>query len=414
MSGKLIVKLAWRNLWRNRRRTLITLASIALGLAFALAFKSLGEGLNRQAIEQATRMAMGHLSIEHPGYRDDPSVARRVASVAAVERAASAIKGIERLRPQILAQGTVSTAAGSVGAGLMGIDLERERNLSPFATHIIEGRFLERSDTRGVLLGTGLASRFKLAVGKKLVFTASNARGELGSELLRVVGVFRMDIDEVDGFVLLVPLRTARRITGLGRDQATLVGVLLASPDEQEQIRNRLAGSLQGQPVRVRTWQQTLPELAGGVAINKSSKAMLADIILLLVAFTILNTILMSVVERGREFAVVLALGTDGRMVRLQVLAEAALLAAMGCAAGLLLGGGGSLWAGAVGLDISAFFPGDVSAGKTDLDLVVYPRLTLDNAIGTSLFVFLLTLAAAIYPVFRSARIRVADTLRAR
>ena len=110
-----------------------------------------------------------------------------------------------------------------------------------------------------------------------------------------------------------------------------------------------------------------MPELAGAVTVNQGSKAMLANIILLLVAFTILNTVLMSVVERGREFAMLLALGTDARIVRLQILTEVTLLATMGCAAGMLLGAAGSLWAGTNGVDISAFFPGDVSAGKTSV-----------------------------------------------
>ncbi len=414
MSGNLVLKLAWRNLWRNRRRTFITLASIAFGLTIAIDFKSLGAGMDSKSIEQATKMTTGHLSVEHPRFRDKPSAARMVPSVIAIRRAASGIPGIERLRPQALAQGLVSTPRGSVGVSLSGIEPNQERTASPFAENIIEGRFLDNADVRGALVGTKLASRFKLAVGKKLIFTTTNARGELKSELLRIVGIFLMGVDEADGFVLLAPLDAARRILGLTGDQATVVGVLLAEPDEQAEVLARLVSSLKEQPVAVRTWQETMPELAGAVAVNQSSKAMLGNIILLLVAFTILNTVLMSVVERGREFAMSLALGTDTRTVRLQILTEVTLLATMGCAAGMLLGSAGSLWAGAHGVDISAFFPGDVSAGKTNLDFIVYPRLTLSNALGTSLFVFLLTVGAGLYPMFRSTRISMADKLRSR
>lgn len=414
MSGILIVKLAWRNLWRNRRRTLITLVSISLGLTLAIAFKSLGAGLNRQSIDQATKMTMGHLSIEDPDYSDDPSAAKVVPSVSAIRRSASSIKGIRQLRPQVLTQGMVSTPAGSTGVALIGIDPDQERSVSPFATRIVKGRFIENRDTRGVIVGAKLASRFKLTIGKKLVVTITNARGELDSDLLRVVGIFQMGMEDVDGFTMLVPLDVARRILGLNQDQASLVGVLLATPDMQKEIREQLVSTLKGQSVVVRTWQEKLPEVAGVVAVNKSSKAMLANIILLLVAFTILNTILMSAVERRREFAMLLALGTDTRMIRLQILAEAALLATLGCATGLLLGGALSLWAGAQGVDLSAFFPGDVSEGKTSLDLVVYPRLTLGNAFGTTLLVFLLTVAASLYPMIRSTRIQVANTLRYR
>lgn len=414
MKGGLVLKLAWRNLGRNRRRTLITLASITFSLAVAIGFKSLSAGLSQQGIDRATKRGIGHLSIEDPGYRDDPSVAKVVTSLTEIRRSISTIKGIKQLRPQLIAQGMLSTPAGSIGVGLIGIDPNLERSVSPFASSIIEGRFIKNGDARAVIVGAKLASRFKLRNGKKFVFTTTNARGELTSALLQVVGVFRMNLDDVDGRVMLTPIEVSRKILGLKSDQANVVGVLLSKPDEQEQIRKRIVSALKGRSVAVRTWQETLPEIAGLVEVGRSSRAMLANIVLLLVAFTILNTILMSAVERGREFAVLLALGTDARMIRMQIMAEAALLASMGCACGLFIGGAASLWAGAQGIDLSPFFPGDVSSGNTSLDTVVHPRLTTSNAVGTTVLVFLLTLGAALYPMIRSTKIHVAHILRNR
>jgi ABC-type lipoprotein release transport system permease subunit len=410
VTAGLILKLAWRNIWRNQRRAGITLASIAVALTFAIAFKSLGAGLNQRAIERATTTSSGHMSIED-ARRLDASSAWRSVDVRMIRDAVAGVAGIRRLRPQTLAQGIASASGRSIGVSLTGIEPASEEGILPMAANIVDGRFLRDSEEEGVLVGSKLAAQCGIRIGESLAFTTTLASGEVASARLPVVGVFRVDDDDVDGYVLLASIGAVRRILGLGTDRATVVGVQLSDPDAQEDVRARLRSALGAQPVAVRTWQETMPEVAAMVATDHASKGLLASTMLLLVAFTILNTILMSVVERLREFAVSLALGTDPWLLRLQLLAEAAVLAAIGTAAGLSLGTALSLWAGARGVDLTVLFPGDVSAG---LHVIVYPRLTVTNAVDTSAFVFLLTLGTALYPMFRSTHVRVAGVLQTR
>ncbi|HZI12605.1 MAG TPA: ABC transporter permease [Myxococcus sp.] len=409
----MIFKLAWRSLWRNRRRTLITLSSIGFGLTLAIFFISLSAGIHKQVVGDATSMLAGHLAIEHASYRDAPATDLKVDGVEALAKQAAAVPGVEHVKRLVQAQAVVSTGSGSVGVSVLGVDPKREALTSPLARKLVQGRYLDDGDERGVLVGRRLAERLELEPGKKLVASLSGANGEMVKELLRVVGIFETGADELDGFVIQVPLPVARHLVGLGDDEVTQMGVLLRSPDDQEAVRAQLAPLVAGRNLAVRGWQELLPELSGWNTLDGSINRVLCGVILFLILFTILNTLLMSVLERSREFAILLALGTPPTLLRLQVLAEAALLGALGCLVGLVLGGTAGYLMETRGLDLSHLTQGQ-SVGGFAFDMRIRGDVTATQLVTLGALVFGATALLSLYPIIRSTRVAVADVLRSR
>nr|ALD83697.1 ABC transporter permease [Sorangium cellulosum] len=409
----IVFKLAWRSLFRNGRRTLVTLSSIALGLAFALFFVSMVAGIHKKTIGDATRMLAGHLTIEHPDYRESLSSSLFVPSVSGVVRAA-ALPEVERAKVLVVGQAMLSSASGAVGATFLGVEPEAERATSPLARSIKAGRYIEATDERGVVVGAQLAERLKLDPGKKLVLTTMSVQGEMAEELLRVTGVFELGSEELDGALVQLPLDVARRIVGLTGDQATQVGLVLKDPDAEERVRALVKGPIEAQGAAVRPWQEVLPELSAWQSLSGYVNRVLVGIILFLVTFTILNTVLMSVLERNREFAMLLALGTPTRLLRMQVLAEAALLSLAGCLVGAAIGGALSYLTQVRGIDLGGMIDQAPTVGGFAFDTRLRTELTFAQVKWLSAALVAMTMLINIYPVLRSTRIDVANTLRSR
>ena len=415
---RLQLKLAWRSLWRNRRRTEITLASIALGLALAIFFGALAHGTYQRVIRDATRLLAGQLTVEHQRFKDAPEPKLAVDGVPALRQRLGALPGVRGTKPVVTAQVVAASGSGSVGVVLVGSEPTLER-ASLLVDKLVAGHALGPQDQRAVLVGAGLATRLHLEPGRKLVLTAADISGNLNSELFRVAGVFRTGSEELDGFFLQAPLAAAQRLLGLRADQASQVGLLLdetvnqTGPSRALDSVRAAAAPLLGPGLAIRSWEEELPALASWISLDLKMNRILRGMIIFLVLFTILNTILMSVLERGHEFAVLLALGTPRALLRTQVLFEVVLLAAIGCGLGAALGCGAAAYGELHGIDVGPLLRGRrVSTAGMVLDPVIHCDLTWDAVLGTTLLVFAATVAIGLYPMVRSARVELASSLR--
>ena len=408
----LIFRVSWRSLWRNRRRTWITISAIAFGLALAVFFIAFGDGVYNQLIDDATRMQGGHLTLEHPDYRQAPAVDLFVGGVSGLRRRLEALDGVRGTKALVLGQGVARSGHGAAGVSVIGVEPALEAAASPIAGSMVTGSYLEEEDRRKVVIGTGLAKRLELRTGRKLVLATNDASGEIVEELFRVKGTFGVGSDEVDAYLVQIPLESARRLYGLGDDAATQVGVLLSDAGRRPAAM-AAARDLLPAGVAVRTWEEVMPELADYIRVDRGSNLVFQGIIVLLSLFTIFNTILMSVLERTRELAMQLALGVPASLLRLQVVIESALLGALGSTLGVALGGGLGLWMQAEGLDISRFYGDDIDVSGFALDTTVYADVTVELLLSMWLLVFSATVLLSLVPGRQISRIAVADVLRA-
>lgn len=411
MTTRAVLKLAWRSLGRNRRRSAITAGAIAFGLALAVFFFSFANGVYAQLVDDAARMHGGHLTIERREYLDAPAVDLYVQDIAALRAKVQMVAGVKRTKALILGQGVAQSGNGAAGVALAGVEPQIEAATSPIARRMTSGSYLADTDDRQAVIGARLAEQLKLEPGKKLVVSTNDASGQLVEELLRVKGIFSTGTDEVDAHFVQVPIAFARRLYGLSPDAATEIGVLLTDADKEDSVRSKIAAMLTW-PLAVRTWQEVLPDLAAYIRIDGGSNAIFQGILIFLSLFTIFNTITMSVLERTREFALQLALGTPPAALRLQILFESALLAAIGCAAGLLIGGLAGYVMQVHGLDIRSFYKSGVSVSGFAIDTVVHAQVRLRTLATLGVTVVLATVLISLIPLRSIARIHVAEAIR--
>jgi ABC-type lipoprotein release transport system permease subunit len=260
--------------------------------------------------------------------------------------------------------------------------------------------------------------RMHLAVGKKMVIASNNIDGKMVEELVRVKGVFQTGAVEIDGFFIQVPIDFARRLYGMKADQATQVGVLVSDIDQRDAIQARILAGLEldaagpDERLAVLRWEQVLPDLAAYIKIDGGSNYIFQGILIFLVMFTIFNTILMSVLERRREFAVLLALGTPAARLKAQILLETILISLIGVGLGLLIGGLGAYAMQVHGLDLTHLYEESISVSGVAVDPVIYALVTPGLLAGVGGIVFGCTLLLSLYPMKRIDRIPVADVLR--
>ena len=408
----MIARLAWRSIWRNRRRTLITVLSIGFGLACTVFFIAIGEGVYAQLIDQVVRMQAGHITMENPGYRDAPAVDLWVKAPESLRSQIERLPQVERTKLIIMGQGIARSASGDISATLMGIEPSVELDTSPLVRHIVAGRYLNDDDGPWVVIGSEFAKRLKLAVGKKMVLTTNDAAGNLVDELCRVRGIFETGSVEIDGYFIQAPIDFARRLFGLPEESATQLGVVLRIPEAQEVILREARLMVAEQDIAVLPWQEVIPEIASYIKLDKGSNLIFQAILVFLILFTIFNTILMSVLEREREFAVLLALGTKPVQLRLQILMESAYLGLIGCALGLLVGGLAA-WAAQVwGIDLRSLLEEGFTISGFAVSAKMHARVTTGLLLGTAGLVFGATLILSLIPMRRATRLSIVDQLR--
>jgi len=408
----MLLRLAWRSLWRHRRRTIVTIVSIGLGLAFVVFFVCLAEGTYHQLVSDAVRMQGGHVTIEDARYRDAPEVGHRVRDASHLRTELAALPAVESSKLVVLGQGLARSGADAVGVAVMGVEPGIEAATSPLARRLVAGRYLEATDGARIVVGTLLAERLDLAVGKKVVVSTNDASGALVEALFRVVGIFETGAEEVDGYVTQVPLPESRRLFGLADDDATQIALVLHDADDQPEAVAAARRIVVAPGLAVRRWQEVLPELAAFIRLDRTSDWTFQGMLIAIVLFTIFNTLLMSVLERRREFAVLLAVGTTPRQLATQVLIESIMLACLGVGVGLVIGGAVAGWFQIHGLDLRLFMEEGMTISGLAVSDRIHARVT-PRILGTlGGLVLGATIVLALAPMRRAARLDVTEALR--
>lgn len=399
----MILKFALKNLRRHLRRTIITLVAIALGTALALFSIGMGDGGHRQMIENGVRIGQGHLTVQREGYLESPSISLFVPEPAPIVKSLSSSDFIEAVYPRVRGEGILATASGSEGVLFQGIDPVETGEAAIFRRSMEEGEFLSGSDDPLIVVGRKLADRLKLRLGSKAVLTTQDAAGEITSTLLRVKGIFRTGSGTIDGNICLIPIGTLQKALSMGSG-ITSIALYLKNPFQQEKAYKALKGTIPEDQGRLYEWQTLQPDLRDYVVIDDAFGYMIYAIILLIVAIGVLNTVLMSVMERKREIGILTALGMDNRSVMGMVFVETVLITLLGIALGLVLGIGINWYFSTHGLDLSSYSPEEWSLAGTVIDPVLRSHLRFIRALGLCAAVFLLTVTMGIYPAWKASR----------
>jgi len=407
-------KIAWRNLWRRKRRTLITGISIGFGVMLAVTFTGTGDYGYTNMINTSAIMGLGHVTIEPHGYNQTPSLDKRLRKTEQIRERVLAMPGVNDAIVRIMGQAMFASASKTIGGVFMGIDPAQEspeQNL--LIRSLVQGELFSGKDSRGVVVGSKMAEKLNLRIGKKLVYTTTDISGEIVSEIARVTGIFKTGVNEVDGGMVLLPINSVRATLHYDAQDATLLAVIINDQRYAERMRDKISLAEGDPQIEVLSWQQTQAELAGVITIDRSGNYISQFLIGLLIAAGILNTLLMSVLERTREFGVMMAVGMSPRTLFMLVVVESLWLAIIGIVIGIIITAPWYAYLYYVGLDFSGAIGEDYSAGGILVDPLLRIRLYKESIIAILTGVFSLTLLAGLYPAWRAGRIPPVESLKA-
>ncbi|MDF1562363.1 MAG: ABC transporter permease [Deltaproteobacteria bacterium] len=408
-----IIVLAWRNLFRNKRRTLITMSAIAFGLALLVVSSAMGDGGHNQMIRYGVANQAGHLVVQGEGFQKERKVEILVPDTAEVVATAKRLAPDAKVVQRVFFDGLLTSPRSAVGVAMVGVEAGPEAEVGDLDTKIVEGRYLTDEDSQGIIIGTLLAEALEVAPGDKVVLMTQQ-NGDIQNVLFRVTGLFKTGMAELDGFYAHVPLKKAQEAFSLGTE-VNQVSLHLPDPDDTDALALRLREALASASIsaEVLPWQEALPELYEFILLDDGGMYVLILIIAIVVAFGILNTVLMSVLERTHELGVMLSLGMTPWQVAAMILTEAVLLGLISIVVGSGVGGL-MAWPLIVnGIDVSEMVAGQgaVGAAGVPMDMMLYGELSAVKVVVFARITFGLTLLAALYPTWKAARLHPVEAI---
>ena len=403
----MLLALAWRNVLRNRRRSVITAASVAIGVAAMTFLWGFIDGMNRQMVENTTRFFAGDVQVHLRGSHDDPSLDLTIAEAAPVLRAAREHPQVAAASVRLEGRALASRGDKSRGVVVAGVAPRDERRVTVLFDAIVDGGPLAEG-APGVLVGEKLADALKLRPGEELVLVGQAYDGSMASGRFPVRGVFRTQIDELDGFVAVMPLEVVREFFA-APGGATAIALRLRDRDRLGAVRASLAASL-GERFEVLGWPRLLPMVAVSVRFHEVVTYVVLLVFFVVVAAAVANPVLMAVLERTREFGILLAVGMSQRRLLGLVFLESILLGVAGLVAGNALGLALTAYFGRFGIDLGAFEAGlRTMPGLSD---VIYPVLRAERTAMLSAVVFAIACLMAAYPAAKAALLQPVEAIR--
>lgn len=413
--AEILVRLAWRNVRRQARRSALIAAAMILGLALLVFSRALADGGHEDWITAGVRLGGGHVAAQNPDFQGSREVADHLSAdeLAAVHAAMGEVAGRDAVAvtDRISVEALANAAAGAVPVVALGVDPGREASFSPLAPKVMAGRYLKDGDRLAAFVGKGLAERLHLRVGSRLVLTAQDARGEMTGQFVRVVGIFRLGIPEVDRGVIHMPIAMAQ--TWLGIDGATSVNLLLRTSRATDRVVAGMRRALANQPtVAVLPWPRVMPELDAAVRIDDFGFYVFEFILFVIVALAIVNAVLMSVLYRTREFGILQAMGLTGRQTGALVLIEGTFLTVASGVIGVVVGLAGTWLFFRHGLDFSFALREQLTAAGIVIEPVIVPMFRMTQVVQSVTFVVMIGVFSSLYPAFRATRIDVALAMK--
>lgn len=399
-----LLKMAIRNLNRNKRRSFFSALALGMGLGLLMLIAGVVNGEYRGALESAIRLQSGHVQVRAKTFDESKSslawedlvekpndLAAQIAALAPVQAAT----------PRLYASGFVAASQQAIGVRIFGIDPASPAS-APYREGVIAGAYLTADDNGGVLVGKGLAAKLNAKPGDKINLTTNTSNGAVDQQDFVVRGIYSTRTAGFDDVTVLMPLAKAQAFTGAG-DHASSIFVLLKDADQTDAVKTALQTSRYG----VTTWTQMNDLVVQTEELSKSYMIMLYLIVLAVTATVIVNTLIMAVFERTREIGILSAIGMRANRIMALFFVESSLLAVGGIIIGLVLGGLMALYATKVG-----FFIGDFGATGILIGDTIYAHLTAQDTITLVILAFVVTLLAALYPALMAARMQPVDALK--
>lgn len=403
-----LVRIAWRNLWRNPRRTFITMFSMSFGLTMMIVFYALMNGMVDQMVRFATILGAGHIQVHQVDYLEERSLYDTMSEpVKMLETIAET--GVGHAAPRSFATALISSGPQSTGSMLWGIDPELESEVTELHLHLEKGDFLDPDPSGGVVLGLNLARKLAVEPGDEVIILTQAADGSMGNALYTVSGILKSVGEALDRGGVLMHRKDLDDLVYL-QGRVHEIAIRLDDPNRLEESTAIIRRSLDPMDVDVKNWKELFPELNEYLRLSDTSTLIVLTIIFAVASLGIMNTQLMSLFERTREIGVMRALGLGPGPVAMLVLLETLFLTLLSAVAG---GTAGSLWSTYLekyGWDLTNTGGSFAFAGVA-FETHFRATLTTSTVVDSVIVMIIISFAATLYPLFRAMRITPADAI---
>jgi ABC-type lipoprotein release transport system permease subunit len=398
---RLYLRLAWRNLWRHRRRTVIVAVAIGGTLAMMMWYDGLIGGFNEAIYGNAIRVLGGNIQIHAAGYgaEVDQLPLLPLANDQALVQAAQAQPQVLSAARRINTGGMATTREGAFGVTIVGVEPEQELPVSLVAQKVSAGRYLAADDQDMVYIGQGLATAMGVGVGDRFTLAGRAMHQEMRSRTMTVAGIYDIGMPDIEKRTIYITLGEAQSLYGLD-GQVTEIAISLKQIGEEPAVMNTLRPSLAG--AEIVSWQTSFPELEQALATKGGAMNVFSVIMMVIVGIGILNLLLMAIYERTREIGILGALGLKPYQISILFVLEGVLMGVVGVAAGVVLG---LLINGVlrqVGLDFAQY--SGMSSYMALISDKIYPAWGVDKLLQRTLTVLIITALAALYPAREAAQ----------
>jgi len=401
-----ILKMAFRDLGRNRRRSFFSALAVGGGLALLILMASVVEGEMGGALENTIRLQSGHIQIRAATYDENKSSLKWEDLVANPDEIAAKIAAFEQVEaatPRLYASGFLSSGTQSAGAKITGIDPLSSAN-DPYREGIISGEYLSPDDREAVLIGRPMADKLNLEVGDTVGLSINTADGNVQEQTFTVKGIYTTNTYGFDNATVFLPLSKAQAMT-LTENHASTIFVLLKDTEMTDIVAPALSVS---SDLEVKTWRDLNVLFVEWESMAQSYIGFLYLIILAISVSVIINTLIMSVYERTREIGILSAIGMRGGRIMMLFLTESSLLAVGGVLMGLVIGVLATMY-----FNVNGFYVGDMGLSGIAITDTVYAKLTMDNLVNLTIMTFVATILAGLYPAIMASRMQPVEALRA-
>lgn len=399
-----LLRMAYRDLGRNRRRSFFSALALGMGLSLLLLMAAVISGEMRGSIESTILLESGHLQIHAGSYDENKTSLAWTDLIENPDQLISQLASFPQVRvatPRLFATGIVTSGDQTAGVRVIGIDPASEAN-APFRDGLLRGQYLQPDDRDGILVGAPLAEKIGASVGDQVNLLVNTSNGEVDQQQFTIRGTYTTHTPSYDETSVFMPLAKAQAITQT-QDHASTIFILLQNRDQAEAV----AAALSGSDYQIVTWQQANELILQTEQFAGAYMSVLYLIVLAITGSVIVNTLIMAVFERTREIGILSAIGMRGRRIMAMFFAESSLLAVGGILIGFVLGGLLVAYATKVGFYIGNFGITGFLIGER-----VYGYLQLSDAVQLSVIAFVVTLLAGFLPAWMAARMEPVEALR--
>jgi len=403
----MVFQVAWRNIWRNKIRSLVVISAVAIGLYAGVWSSAFMKGMLVQRINKVINTELSNIQVHNPEFRKNSEFSNYMATGASLAEEIRRLDHVKGVSNRVIIQSMVSSAETAAGVMIMGVDPEQEQKVTNIATKIIDGAYFAGISKNPVVIGRKLAEKLNVKVRSKIVITAQDLDNNIMSGAFRVAGIYYTNNNMYDESHIFVRYDDIQKLTLFPQGAGHEIAVSLDDNEFLDQVQGHVAALDSG--LEVMNWKELSPEMSYMTESMDLYMYIFIIIILLALLFGIINTMLMVVMERTKEIGMLMAIGMrKGRIFRMIVL-ESILLSLVGGILGILIGAGVSEIRSNHPIDLSRWSAGYEALGY---DSFVYLQLQPELLLNVALMVIFTGIIAALYPAYKALRNDPADALR--